>query len=98
VGSAVTLAQLRRGLTLSRDTTEALCNALVESGHFEQGREVRAGNKRLTVEYKIVSLDPEPTERARPVLLEVGPEPEYSEQAPEPDTYLGEDDFEGYEP
>lgn len=99
VGSSVTLAQVRRGLTLSRDDAERLCNALVESGHLEQGKEARAGNKRLTVEYKILSLEPEPQSRTRPMLIDVAPPPDRDEpddEGPPPDasTYLGTDDFE----
>lgn len=73
VGSVITSTLLRRGLTLSKDSAEALCDALVESGHLEQGKETRSGNKRLVTQYKVLSLEPIALERPKPVLLEVGP-------------------------
>jgi hypothetical protein len=94
-GSRVTLTQIRRGLTLGKGDAESLCNSLVESGHLEQSREVRAGNNRLTVEYIVRSTDPMGASKPAPFLaqLPTGAELDDELEPPPPGEYLGEDDF-----
>jgi hypothetical protein len=55
----VTLRDLQRGLTISKEDALATCDLLCESGHFELADEKRRGNQTLTLTYNVVSTDPD---------------------------------------
>ncbi len=55
----VTLRELRRGLTISKDDALATCDLLCESGHLELADEKKRSNQTLTLTYNVVSTDPD---------------------------------------
>ena len=60
----VTLRQLCRALTISKDAALAVSDSLVESGHFEPLESKARHNKTLTVTYRVISTDPTATTTA----------------------------------
>ena len=96
IGSIVALRDLQRGLTVNKDAALAVSDSLVASGHFVQVESTVRHNRTVSVAYKIVSLDPEPVDRPQPVLIPVSSPNDHDDgPPPEPDEYLGADDFEG---
>ncbi len=55
----VTLRELQRGLTISKEDAIATCDLLCETGHLELADEKRRGNQTLTLTYTVVSTDPD---------------------------------------
>jgi hypothetical protein len=55
----VTLRDLQRALTVSKEDALATCDLLCESGHLELADEKRRGNQTLTLTYNVVSTDPD---------------------------------------
>lgn len=73
VGGFVTARELRRGLHLSVELAQAVCEELLDSGHFVVESEKRHRNKTVTVTYRVMSLDPNGNESPRPNTV---PDPE----------------------
>lgn len=84
IGRIVTLRQVQRGLTVSKDDALRGCEELVASGHFEQDAksERRNRNGTITVNYVVVSTDPEakPAPRLEIVPDDQGPPPDWMDQ------------------
>ncbi len=55
----VTLRDLQRGLTVSKEDALAVCDMLCETGHLELADEKRRSNQTLTLTYNVVSTDPD---------------------------------------
>lgn len=92
VGSEVSIRQLCRGLTLSKDRVLTVCDELVASGHFEQLVPTVRANKTLAVTYRVISLDPLGT--TAPKLRAVDPLPPTDTDPPAMGDYTTDEEFE----
>jgi len=94
----VDLRQLCKFLHVKKDEGLSVGDSLVESGHLEQLAPVVRANRTLSVRYKVLSTTPDPREPPPPAVLAplpTGPElDEPPESAPEPEEYLGDEDYE----